>query len=250
MSVYPKSFSRIVAAAVLSLACFQGPVPAQKRKAPTGGRLAIVVNEHLAALRVAPGLSARLIARLSRGRFVAIIGRRRADEVIFYRVKVSRRKSGWLQSDAVVSPAQAADDQRLMRLIRSAEGFELIAEARIFLEVFPHSSLRPAVLLLSGDAAEEICERLSSEATRRLDKKEMAASEAPEFSYFLNFNALDRYNRQNAHFVFDRKAKQFHYDGAAWREIVRRYPNTPEAGKARERLQTLAVFLPRPTGTR
>jgi len=37
-------------------------------------------------------------------------------------------------------------------------------------------------------------------------------------------------------FTFDRVAKKFHYEGWAWREIVRRYPNAPEAEAARERL--------------
>jgi len=216
----------------------------QKRRVPSGGRLAVVVEERLSALRVAPTLSAKLIERLSRGRFVAIIGRTQNQEgLTFYRVKVSRRRSGWIQSDAVISSTRAADDVRLMRLIRSAEDFELIARARIFLEAFPTSSLRPAVLLLYGDAAEGMSEKLSREAGRRMDQKEMTASGAPEFSYFLNYNALDRYNRQNAHFVFDRNAKQFHYDGAAWREIVRRYPNSPEASEARKRLETLAPLL-------
>jgi hypothetical protein len=28
-------------------------------------------------------------------------------------------------------------------------------------------------------------------------------------------------------FTFDRSAKKFHYDGAAWREIVQRHPDSP-----------------------
>ena len=99
------------------------------------------------------------------------------------------------------------------------------------------------MLLLYGDTAEALSEKLSREAGRRLDQKEIAASGAPEFSYFLNYNALDRYNRQNAHFVFDSRAKQFHYDGADWREIVRRFPNSPEAAEARKRLETLGRLL-------
>lgn len=244
MKINPIKSSLTMGASILVVVCLQGTAFSQKRRVPTGGRLAIVVDERLSALRVAPSLSAKLIERLSRGRFVAIIAKNQSqDGLAFYRVKISRRRNGWIQSDALISSAQAADDARLIRLIRSAEDFELIARARIFLEAFPTSSLRPTVLLLYGDAVEGISERLSREAGRRLDQKEMAASGAPEFSYFLNYNALDRYNRQNAHFVFDRNAKQFHYDGAAWREIVRRYPNSPEAVEARKRLETLAPFL-------
>lgn len=228
----------------LVLLCLPGSVSPQKRRVPTGGRVAIVVDERLSALRAAPNLNAKLIERLSRGRFVAIVAKNQGPEdLTFYRVKVNRRRNGWLQSEAVISASQPADDVRLLRLIRSAEDFELIARARIFLETFPNSLLRPAVLLLVGDTAEGICERLSRDAGRRLDQKEIAGSGAPEYSYFLNFNALDRYNRQNVRFVLDRRLKQFHYEGAAWRELVRRYPNSPEATEARKRLETLALLL-------
>ena len=244
MNVNPIKSSLTLSASILVILCLQGTLLGQKRRIPTGGRLAIVVDERLSALRIAPSLSAKLIERLGRGRFVAIIAKHKsADGLTFVRVKVNRRRNGWIQSDALISSSQAADDERLMRLIRSAEDFEMIARARIFLEVFPASRLRPAVLLLYGDAAEAISEKLSREAGRRLDQKEMAATGAPEFSYYLNFNALDRYNRLNAHYVFDPKAKQFHYDGAAWREIVRRYANSPEAAEARKRLERLALFL-------
>ena len=243
MNSKPKS-SLALSAAIFLVVCLSAIVVGQKRRIPTGGRLAIVVDERLSALRAAPALSAKLIERLSRGRFVAITGTNHSAEgLTFYRVKATRRRSGWLQSDAVISSWQFEDDGRLLRLIRGADEFERIARARIFLEAFPHSPLRPAVLLLYGDAAQGVSEKLSREAGRRLDHEEMAASTAPEFSYFLNFNALDRYNRQGIHFAFDRNAKQFHYDGTAWREIVRRYPHSSEAGAARKRLETLSAFL-------
>jgi hypothetical protein len=67
----------------------------------------------------------------------------------------------------------------------------------------------------------------------------MTAGGAPVHSYFLNYNGIDRYRRQGVVFTFDSAAKQFHYDGAAWREIVRRYPQSPEAEQARARLNGL-----------
>jgi hypothetical protein len=213
-----------------------------KRRIPAGGRLAVVIDERLSALRVAPNLSARLDQRLSRGRFVAIIGSQRSqDGLTFYQVKVTRRKRGWIQSDALVAPGHASDDERLLRLIRGSEDFDLIARARIFLDTFPQSPLRPAVLLLYGDAAEEAGSKLARAAGRRLNRGEMSVGGAPEFSYFMNFNELDRYNRQGIRFVFDPATKQFHYDGAAWREIVRRYPQSPEAVEARKRLGAVAT---------
>ncbi len=232
----------LFSSAILFIVFQSTAAPAQKHRIPSGGRVAIVIDERLSALRAAPNLSARLDQRLGRGRFVAVIGTERSqDGLTFYQVKVSRRKRGWVQSNALVSPARKADDERLLRLIRGSEDFDLIARARIFLDTFPQSSLRPAVLLIYGNAAEEAGSRLTRDAGRRLNNGEMIAGGAPEFSYFMNFNELDRYNRQGIRYLFDPATKQFHYDGAAWREIVRRYPHSPEAIEARKRLGAAAT---------
>jgi hypothetical protein len=124
-----------------------------------------------------------------------------------------------------------------MRLIRGSEDFDVIARARIFLDTFPESSLRPKVLLLFGQEAEEAADKLSRDALRRLNAEEMSAGGAPPFSYFVNYNGLDRYSRQGVRFIFDRIGKKFHYDGAVWRELIRRYPRSLEAIEARKRLQ-------------
>ncbi|HKR02675.1 MAG TPA: hypothetical protein VJT09_18495 [Pyrinomonadaceae bacterium] len=215
-------------------------IMAQQRRAPEGGQRAVVVDERLAALRDAPDLSANLLQRMSRGRAVAIRGARRSpDGVTFYRVSVTRRTGGWIQSEAVVSLGRPRDDERLWRLLQNSEDFDRIVRARIFLDVFQRSPLRPAVLMFYGEAAEKAAAKLSREAARRLDEKEMTAGGAPVFSYFLNYNGLDRYRRQGITFVFDRATKQFHYDGASWREIIRRYPRSAEAEEARKRLDAL-----------
>ena len=212
----------------------------KKRRPPAGGRVAVVVDERLAAVRDAPELSANLVQRLGRGRLVAVAGERRSgDSVVFYRVALTSRTSGWLQREAVVSPSRAGDDERLLRLIRGSEDFDRVARARIFLDTFPRSDSRPAVLLLLGDAAEEAAEKLTREAARRLDAREMEAGGAGVWTYFLNFNGLDRYRRQGIVFTFDRATKRFHYDGAAWREILRRHPRSAEAADARKRLDAL-----------
>jgi hypothetical protein len=219
-------------------------IAGQKPRIPTGGRVAVVVDERLAALRSAPNLSARLEQRLNRGRYVAIIRSQRApDGLTFYEVKVTRRRRGWLQAGAVVSSSRAADDDRLLRLVRGSEDFDLIARARIFLVIFPRSPLRPAVLLLYAEAAEEAATKLSRDAERRLNHNEILAGGAPEFSYFMNFNGLDRYNRQGIRFTFDAVARRFQYEGAAWREIVRRYPQSAEAVEARKRIEVLKAAL-------
>jgi len=133
-----------------------------------------------------------------------------------------------MQREALVSPPHRGDDARLVSLILNSADFERIARARIFLEFFPRSALRPQVLLLFGEAAEDAAGRLTRDAVRRLG--------AQDFTYYLNYTSLDRYNRQGIRFTFDRMTKQFHYDGAAWKELVRRYPKSPEAIKAAQRL--------------
>jgi hypothetical protein len=214
----------------------------RRRKVPAGGRAALVVDERLSALRDAPRLDANLLQRLGRGRFVTVAGERTrgGGGVTFLKVFVTRRTGGWVQSDALVRPWVAGEDARLWRLVRGSEDFDRLARARILLDAFPRSALRPAALLDFGDAAEAAAARLSREAARRLDAREMEAGGAPPASYFLNFNGLDRLNRLGVRFVFDAESKQFHYDGAAWREILARHPRSPEAAEARQRLDVPA----------
>ena len=215
----------------LQLTCF-----AQK-KPPAGGRLAVVVDERLAALRATPQLNGTLARRLSRGRLVAVRSSKiTADGITFLLVNVSSRTHGWIQRDAVVSPTRSGDDRKLLTLIRHSDGFDRIARARIFLDHFTRSPLRPEVLLLLGDTAESLGAKLSQDAARRLHDE---LGDAPEFTYYLNYTGLDRYNRQRIGFVFDKTTQRFHYDGTAWRELIRRYPHSTAALEARKRLDLL-----------
>ncbi len=209
-----------------------------KRRPPPGGRLAVVADERLSALRANPELSATLLRRLGRGSLVAIKGdKRNRDGIVFYKVNVTVRTGGWIQRDAVFAPSRTGDDARLLRLIKVSDSFDQVVRAKIFLDYFTGSELRPEVLLIYALAAEDAVVHLSRNAARRLDEKEMNASTAPMFSYFLNFNELDRYNRQGITFVFDQRAKQFRYDGEGWQELVHRYPRSPQAAEARKRLE-------------
>lgn len=225
--------------AVILLLCLTFPVEVfAQRKAPTGGRLAVVVDERLSALRVTPQLNGKLVRRLGRGRLVAVRSvKTNSAGVTFFFVNVTTRTRGWIQRESVVSPSRAGDDHRLFTLIRNSHGFDRIARSRIFLDHFRRSSLRPAVLLLIGDTAEEVAPKL----IRNLKSVEL---EAPESTYYLNHPTLDRYNRQNVHFIFNSSTKRFHYDGAAWRLLLRNHANTPEAIAARQRLQELAKHSP------
>ena len=212
----------------------------QKRRVPPGGRVAVVVDERLSALRAMPDLRARLIERVSRGRLVSIRGERVIDGLRFYRVAVTRRTAGWLQSEAVVVPWRPGDDRRLVTLIENSDEFDRIVRARTFLDAFPRSPLSPRVLALYAGAADEVAAKLSREAQRRFAKAELPANGAPEYSYYLNYNGLDRYNRAGVTFTLDRTSKTYSYDGGAWRQIVRRFPNSLEAVEARKRLEALA----------
>jgi hypothetical protein len=214
------------------------PIEAQRHKAPPGGTLAIVVDERLSALRSAPDLRAPLIQRLGRGRLVSLRGVKAGhDGIVFFLVNSSSRTHGWIQREAVAIPSRLGSDVNLLSLIKLSSDFDRIVRARIFLDYFARSSLRPEVLLILGDAAERLSEKISRDARRRIGD----TSSAPEFSFFLNYPGLDRYNRQRIRFVFDEKARRLHYDGSAWLEILRRYPRSAEADQARSRLAQASI---------
>jgi outer membrane protein assembly factor BamD (BamD/ComL family) len=46
-------------------------------------------------------------------------------------------------------------------------------------------------------------------------------------------------------FVFNPNTKILHYDGAAWKEILTRFPKSPEVGEAQKRLDSLKEKLER-----
>lgn len=240
----------VLSSAFLSLALGlfipQTPAQVRKKRVPPGGRAAVVIDERLAALRDAPDLSSSLLQRLGRGRVLALRGSKAArDGVVFHRVGVTSRTSGWVQSDALASPGRAGDDERFLRLIRGSGGFDRVERAALFLENFPRSPHRPAALLIIGDATEAVAQRLSRDAAGRLDDGEMKAGGAPFHSYFLNYSGLDRFRRRGVGFTFDAETKQFHYDGAAWRELLRRHPHSPEAAQAKLRLASLPAVVTR-----
>jgi hypothetical protein len=188
-------------------------------------------------LRATPELTGKLVRRLSRGRLVAIRSVKTGpDGVTFFFVNVTTRTRGWIQRESVVSASHAGDDKRLFQLTQQSRDFDRIARARIFLDNFRRSPLRPAVLLLLGDTAEALARRLSNQAQRKLNTD---LGDAPEFSYFLNYSGLDRYNRLGIHFLFNPSTKRLHYDGAAYRLLLRHHPNSSEAAEARKRLAAL-----------
>ncbi len=93
---------------------------------------------------------------------------------------------------------------------------------------------------------EEVAAKLSKDATSRLSRKEMAASAAPLHSYYLNFVSLDRYRKLGILFLFNSATKQFHYDGARWKEIVTKFGMSQEAAEAQKRLDSLKLKMEKP----
>ena len=238
----PKLIKKLFGISALTLLVLvSSPDVFGKKRIPPGGRVSVVVDERLSALRAAPDLTAKLLERLSRGHLVSIRGEKTtADGLKFYRVALSSRTFGWVQSDAVVVPWRAGDDRRLLTLIENSDEFDRIVRARTFIDTFPQSLLRSKVLAMYAGEAEDVADKLTRDAGRRFTKNELPPVGAPEFSYYLNYNGLDRYNREGITFLFDRTTRKFSYNGAAWREILKRYPNSPEAAEARKHLDALA----------
>lgn len=227
---------KIIASLLICMTVFCVRVAAAAQHHPAR---AIVVDERLAALRRAPDYSAALVRRLSRGRRVVILGSSQArarDGTEFCRVAVTRRTRGWLPRACLITPDRAGDDERLLALIRERDGYERIAKAKIFLDHYARSAHRATVLRLYADAAETVAAELTREALRRLGIGQDAGVNASAYARLMNYAGLDRYNRQGVIFVYDRAAMCYRYDGAAWREIMRRYPHTSAAAIAARHL--------------
>ena len=249
------------AASLLIIVVFVGASNAQQRKhalvsnraksAPAQksgeiGQTAIVIDETLSVLRVNPSLFSQSVQRMHRGRKVQILGMTEADGVKFYRVTAPPANFGWVQADAVFGRFRAADEERLARFVQASNGFDQIETAVEFFNLYPNSKFRPSILLLYGDLLEEVSAKLSTDATRRLKRAEMAASAAPLHSYYLNYVSLDRYRKLGVVFLFNSATKQFHYDGASWKEIITKFPTSPEAAEAQKRLDALRVKMEKP----
>ena len=234
---------------------------AQKRRSATAGnrsavsthaevgQRAMVIDETLSVLRSKPSLFAEPIQRMRRGRKVQIQSVVEADGVKFYKVTAPPTSFGWVQADAVFGRFRPTDERRLAELVQASTGFDQIEVAVLFFDLYPDSTLRPAIQLLFGDLLEEAAARLSRDALSRLSRKEMAASGAPLHSFYLNFVSLDRYRKLGINFLFNAATRQFHYDGFSWKELILKAPTSAESAEARKRLDTLKTKLDAPSTT-
>ncbi len=212
-----------------------------RRKTITPGQRAIVVDERLSALRAQPDIKASLVQRLRRGRVVGILSARKSkDGESFLRVSVTRNTRGWVLAEAVVKAGNAAEAERLLNLIEdSDDDFVKARLARLCANEFRATVAAPRCLLKLGETAERVADRLTRDAKRRIGNEEPSVGLSKR-DYFLNFVGLDRYNRIGVLFEFDASADRIVYDGEAYRELIRRYPKSNDAGVARKKLEVPA----------
>jgi hypothetical protein len=200
---------------------------------------AFVIDERLSALRKRPDLKATLIRRLRIARPVFIIESRKSslNHPPYFRVAVTRRTRGWIHQAALAVPGRAGDDLSILNLINSLEqGIDRISLCRIFLDNFSRSALTPRVMLALGREAETAAAELSRRAGRRLQSLNDFKPGHKLRDYYLSDPGLDRYNRLRVTFEFDHASRSYVYDGKAYREIIKRFPYSPEAALARERI--------------
>ncbi|KAF0207367.1 MAG: hypothetical protein FD167_5490 [bacterium] len=201
-------------------------------------RRAIVVDTGLSALRKSPSVASTCLRRLRIGRKIFIISSvKNSDGIKYYFVAVTRRTRGYIDASALVSPSQASDDVRLMRLVENAEGVDKIILAQALVKNFPQSRFCPDAFLAEGRVAEQIATELSRRTTRHSPRQ--LDPEIDLERYLLNYSGLDKYNRLGINFQIDPIEKIYRYDGAAYKKILTRYPKSQAALIASEKLQTL-----------
>ncbi|MBK7996511.1 MAG: hypothetical protein IPK14_25025 [Blastocatellia bacterium] len=201
-------------------------------------RRAFVIDDGLSALRKSPKVTSTCLRRLRVGRKIFIISSiKNQDGIKYYYIAITRRTRGFIDAASVVSPSQAGDDARLMRLIEASKGVEKIILAQILVSNFPKSRFCPDALLAEGEAAEKIALELSKKISRRLP--EQLDKELELERYLLNNPILDKYSRLGINFYIDTEEKFYRYDGAVYKQILSRYPRSLAASHAKEKLQIL-----------
>jgi hypothetical protein len=234
----------LIAAVALVMGAAITTTAQSERKVFLPGGRGVIFDERLSALRAQPDVKAPLKQRMRRGRRVGILGAAVAkDGARFFRVAVSRNTRGWVLADAVIKPGAAADAERLMRLIEETrDEFTKARLARLCADQFRATNFAPKALMILGQAAEVEAERLSRDAKRRVGEDDTETGPSVRLSrrdFMLNYAGLDRYNRVGVTFDYDAASDRIVYDGAAYRELLRRYPRSAEAQTARERLERI-----------
>jgi hypothetical protein len=239
-----KSQIRLIAALALATVVALAATAQSKRRVFVPGRPGVVFDERLSALRAQPNVKAPLEQRMRRGRRVGILGATIVkDGTKFFRVAISRNTRGWVLADSIIRPGNAADAERLMRLVyETKDEFTKARLAKLYADEFRSTKLAPKALMILGESAEGAAVRLSRDARRRVgdEDPDPGLNEGlTKRDFMLNYVGLDRYNRIGVMFDYDAASDRIVYDGAAYRELARRYPRSDEAQVARKRLEML-----------
>ena len=212
-------------------------LPRQATADPPRFLKAFVIDDRLSALRRDPRIQSEVIRRIRLAQPVFIIGtsKGKTGEPKFYRVAVTRRTRGWIHASAIAALNRTGEDQRIMSLIEhSSDGVDKITLCRLIISHFRQSRLVPRAMLLLGEEAERAAKTVSQRTRRRLS--DVRTAETNLRDYFLSDAGLDRYSRLGIAFDFNESSGDFSYDGKAYREIIRRFPNRDEAKLARQHL--------------
>ncbi|NOT62502.1 MAG: hypothetical protein HOP19_20035 [Acidobacteria bacterium] len=232
-------FSRILLFCLLSL-CVVPSFAQKKRKIFIPGQPAVVFDDRLSALRAEPDAKAALQQRLSRGRSLGVLGAtKNKSGSSFLRVAVSRNVRGWILSAAIARLNSVADGEKMLAAIAATkDDLQKIRLARVCADSLRLPAIAPRALLALGQVAENAATKLSRDADRRLGDN-VPDGDLSKRDFELSFNGLDRFNRAGVTFDYDEAKDVFVYDGAAYRQLLRRYPRSAEATPARERLTAL-----------
>jgi hypothetical protein len=198
---------------------------------------AVVVDERLSALRREPSSKSVVMQRLRSGRQVYIVGMKKATatDPAMLRIAVTRRTRGWIHHSAIAVPGHSGEDQRVIDLITGTkDGLERITLCKLFIDRFPRSPLTPRVLLIAGKEADKAATALGRRAQKRLKD---ATGPITSRELYLNDPGLDRYSRLLVNFNFNEETGRYAYDGHAYREILKRFPASDEATRARATLE-------------
>lgn len=208
---------------------------------------AFIVDDRLSALRREADMQSEVIQRLRLGRPLYIIQSKGGvkGQPAFYRVAVTRRTRGWIHQSAVAVPGRAGEDQRVMNLIDARDGLERLTLCRLFIEKFGRSPLLPRAMFAMADESDRASNSLTRNARKRLESLTEEENSVGVRDYYLNDPGLDRYSRLRIKFDFDEAANRYIYDGQAYRDIIRRFPNSDEAVRARLRLIRMERALAR-----
>jgi hypothetical protein len=115
------------------------------------------------------------------------------------------------------------------------QGFDRIARARIFLDHFPRSPLRPKFYCCSATPRRSSLQTVSRRRTpsQRRPRRRAGIQLLPELHRPRSLQPPARRVRLR------QVNKRFHYDGAAWRELIRRYPRFSRRSPKRKQARLL-----------